>query len=76
MVLSCQVEQLLPSLSGERRRVNHAETVQCEPLLYQEIHQRKSLGIEALVTFIVADEGACPIRRNNLGGPKVPFGKS
>jgi hypothetical protein len=76
LVLSCQVEQLLPRLRGQRRRVNHAESVHCKPLFYKEMHQRKGLCIEALVTFVVADVGARPIRRNDLRGPKVPYGKS
>ena len=75
LVLLCQIEQLLPSLTGQRRRVNHAETVHRKPLFYKEMHQRKGLCVIALVTFVVADVGARPIRRNDLGGPKVPLGK-
>jgi hypothetical protein len=38
--------------------------------------QRKSLGIEALVTVVVANARARPIGRDNLGWPKVTLGES
>jgi len=75
LVLLCQVEQLLPSRSSQRRRVNHAESVRGKPLFYKEMYQLKGLCVEALVTFVIANVSARPIRRNDLSGPKVPFGK-
>jgi hypothetical protein len=41
LVLLRQVEQLLPRRCGQRRRVNHAESVHRKPLLYKEMHQLK-----------------------------------
>jgi hypothetical protein len=70
-----QVEQIFPCLTGQRRGVHHAQPVHYKPLFYKEMHQRKGLCVEALVTFVVADESARPIRRNDLRGPKVPLGK-
>jgi len=69
------VEQVSPGLGGQRRRVHHAQAVQCKPLFYKEMHQGKGLGIESLVTLVVAHQGAGPVRRDDLGGPKVPLGK-
>lgn len=70
-----QIEQVFPRLAGQRCGVHHAQPVHCKPLLYKEMHQRKGLCVKALVTFVVADEGARPIRRNDLRRPKVPLGK-
>jgi hypothetical protein len=70
-----QVEQILPRLRGERRGVNHTQTVHRKPLLDKEMHQGKGLGVAALVAFVVADAAARPIRRNDLRGPKVALGK-
>jgi hypothetical protein len=70
-----QVEQLLPRLRGERRGVNHTQTVHRKPLLYKKMHQRKGLHVATLVAVVVADAGARPIRGNDLSGPKVALGK-
>jgi hypothetical protein len=76
LVLLCQVEQLLPSGSGQRCGVNHAESVRRKPLFYKEMYQLKGLCVEALVTFVIANATTRPIRRNDMGGSKVPLGKS
>jgi hypothetical protein len=70
-----QIEQIFASLGGERRRVNHAEAVRREALLYDKMYQRKGLGVEALITLVVADVGTRPIRGYDLGGPKVSLGE-
>jgi hypothetical protein len=75
LVFLCQVEQILPRGAGQRRRVHHAKAIQHEALFHQEMHQREGLRVETLVAFIVADAGAGPIRRNNLGGSEVALGK-
>jgi hypothetical protein len=75
LTLLCQTQQILSSLGSQRRGVYHAQPVQRQPLHHQEVDQVKGLLVETLIAFIVANESASPIRRNDLGGPKVPFGK-
>ncbi len=70
-----QVEQILPCLRGQRSRVHHTQAIHRKPLFDKEMHQRKGLGVAALVTLVVADAGARPIRRDDLGGPEVTFGE-
>ncbi|MGA2985965.1 MAG: hypothetical protein ABSG32_19340 [Terriglobia bacterium] len=62
MVLLGQIDQVFPSRRGHRRGVNHAESIHHKPLFYKEMHQRKGLRVESLVTFVVANMGTRPIR--------------
>lgn len=75
LTLLCQTQQILTSLGGQRRGVHYAQPVQRQSLHEQEVDQVKGLLVEALIAFVVANERAGPVRRNDLGGPKVPFGK-
>jgi hypothetical protein len=61
MASSCQIEQILPRLGGQRRRVNHAKPVHRKPLFQQKMQQGKGLRVEALVALVIANEGASPI---------------
>ena len=53
-MLAGQVEQGLACLMCERRGIDHAEAVEAQALLDDEIHQCESLGGVALVTLVVA----------------------
>ena len=68
---SRQFEQVLAGGRSQRSRIHHAEPVDTQPLFHQKMKQRKSLGLVALVTLIVADEGARLIGRNDLRGPEM-----
>jgi hypothetical protein len=70
-----QSQQVLSRLIGERGGVDDAQTIQREPLFDEELNESKGLRVEALIAFVVANEGARPIGGNDLGWPKVAFGK-
>jgi hypothetical protein len=70
-----QVEKFLARRDGQRGGVHHAQPIHRKPLFYKEMQQCKGLDVKALVAFVVANEGARPIRRDNLRRPEVPLSK-
>ncbi len=70
-----QIKQFITRLECQRRRINHTEAVCREPLLYNEVDNCKGLGIEALVTLVIANVGTRPIGRDNLCWPEMQLGK-
>ncbi len=75
LIFPGQIKQFLPRLECQRRRINHAEAICHHPLFHNEVDNRKSLGVKALVTLVVANVRTRPIRRNDLGRPEMQLGK-
>jgi len=71
----CEAEQIPSSLGGECGGIDDAQAIQCQPLLHQKLDEGKRLHVEALVAFVIANQGARPVGRNDLGWPKMAFGK-
>ena len=75
LMLLGQVKQFFPSHGGQRRGIDHAESIYHKSLFYKEIHQGKGLCIESLVTLVVADMRPGPIGGDDLSEPEVALGK-
>jgi hypothetical protein len=51
-----QPDQGPASVRRERRRIDHAQTIEAEPLLHNEVEQRESLRLKALVLLVITHQ--------------------
>ena len=55
-ISSSQVEQALPSRRGQGCRINHAQAIDVQALLNDEMEERESLRLKPLVLLVVTHE--------------------
>jgi hypothetical protein len=71
LILPRQVQQVLAGLQGEGGGVHHAEAIQAEPLLDQEMNEGEGLSLIPLVALVVANAPAGPVRGDDLRGAEL-----
>jgi len=75
LVFARQAQQFPPGIKRKSGGVHDAEPIQAEALLGEKMDEGKSLGLKALVPFVVAYVGTRPVRGNDLGRAEVIFCK-
>jgi hypothetical protein len=66
-----QLQQVSARLRGERCGIDHAQALDIQALLDQEVQEREGLHLKTLVALIITHQRARLVRRDDLSWPEV-----